>query len=158
MHIPAVEDVADDLTTDPDAYFHSLSSADQDRYFGKAEAEAIRQGADIGQVVNARRGARGLSQPGRLTAAEAAAVKGGRAARLQRVDVYGRQLAVTSEGTTKRGLAGQRLIAESGSERTPGSRYRRAKVPRLMPSAILEIAGGDRELSQELLRRHGYLL
>jgi hypothetical protein len=55
-HIPVAEDVDDDLTTDPRAYFDSLSEAEQDRVFGRAGAEAIRAGADIGQVVNARRG------------------------------------------------------------------------------------------------------
>lgn len=55
-HIPSIENVAGDLTTNPDAYFRSLSTADQDRYFTKAGAETIRQGGDISQVVNARRG------------------------------------------------------------------------------------------------------
>ncbi len=55
-HIPAAEDLANDLTTDPNTYFHSLGKADQDRIFTKAGAEAIREGADIGRVVNARRG------------------------------------------------------------------------------------------------------
>ncbi|MEU1240053.1 hypothetical protein ABZ388_06810 [Micromonospora parva] len=56
MHIPAREDTADDLRTDPRRYFDSLSAAEQDRLFTPAGAEAIREGADIGQVVNARRG------------------------------------------------------------------------------------------------------
>lgn len=54
--IPASENVAGDVRTNPSAYFHSLSAADQDDAFGKAGAEAIRLGADIGRVVNARRG------------------------------------------------------------------------------------------------------
>lgn len=56
IHIPAREDSADDLRTDPRAYFGSLSEADQDRLFTKAGAQAIREGADMGRVVNARRG------------------------------------------------------------------------------------------------------
>lgn len=56
IHIPTVEDAADDLTTDPDEYFASLAEDDQDRIFTKSGAEALRDGADIGQVVNARRG------------------------------------------------------------------------------------------------------
>lgn len=56
IHIPAREDSADDLRTDPRRYFASLNRADQDRLFTKAGAEAIRSGADIGQVVNARAG------------------------------------------------------------------------------------------------------
>jgi len=56
IHVPAVEDTADDLRTDPRAYFNSLSEAEQDRIFGKAAAQAIRDGADMSRVVNARRG------------------------------------------------------------------------------------------------------
>lgn len=44
------------LIDDPYAAFKSMSRRDQDRTFGKANAEAIRDGADISQVVNARRG------------------------------------------------------------------------------------------------------
>lgn len=55
-HIPASENVAGDLLTSPDRYFESLSKDEQDRVFTQAGAEAIRMGADIGQVVNARRG------------------------------------------------------------------------------------------------------
>jgi hypothetical protein len=55
-HIPAAEDTGDDLRTDPQAYFDSLTPAEQDKAFTKAGAEAIRDGADIAQVVNARRG------------------------------------------------------------------------------------------------------
>lgn len=56
IHIPAREDSADDLRTDPKAYFQSLSRDEQDRLFTKAGAEAIREGADIGRVVNSGRG------------------------------------------------------------------------------------------------------
>jgi len=55
-HIPTDESIAGDLTTDPRAYFDSLSESDQARYFTKGRAAAIREGADIGQVVNAQRG------------------------------------------------------------------------------------------------------
>lgn len=65
--------------TDPKAIFDSLSREEQDRIFGKAGAQAIRDGANIAQVVNARRG---MSTAG------------------------GRQ--VTTEGTTRRGSARRR--------------------------------------------------
>lgn len=52
QHIPASEQVAGDLTTDPYEYFRSLSEKDQDRLFGKWNAQGIRDGADIFQVVN----------------------------------------------------------------------------------------------------------
>jgi hypothetical protein len=54
--VPAREDTADDLRTDPRRYFDSLSTAEQSRQFTVAGAEAIRSGADIAQVVNARSG------------------------------------------------------------------------------------------------------
>ncbi|MDT0211234.1 hypothetical protein [Curtobacterium sp. BRD11] len=51
-HIPASEDVAGDYRTDPYEYFHSLSTEDQYRIFGKSNARAITEGADIYRVVN----------------------------------------------------------------------------------------------------------
>ncbi len=58
-HIPAPESAAGDLTVDPQVYFDSLSPEEQDYYFGVANAEAIRNGADMSQVINAsgRKGA-----------------------------------------------------------------------------------------------------
>lgn len=44
------------LVDDPYAYFESLDEVEQDRVFTQAGAQAIRDGADISQVVNARRG------------------------------------------------------------------------------------------------------
>lgn len=58
-HIPSLESVAGDLTVDPYSYFASLTPKEQDRLFGKADAQALRDGADIYRVVNVR--ARGLS-------------------------------------------------------------------------------------------------
>lgn len=83
VNIPVAES-GEDWSTDPKTYFHSLSTEDQDRLFTEAGAKAIRLGADIGQVVNAREG---------ITVAEA----------------YGQKVAATTVGTTSRGLAGQRL-------------------------------------------------
>ena len=40
----------------PAGVFDAMTAAEQDATFGKAGAAAIRAGADIGQVVNARRG------------------------------------------------------------------------------------------------------
>lgn len=44
------------LVQDPYEYFKSLSPAEQDRIFTRSGAQAIRDGADMGRVVNARRG------------------------------------------------------------------------------------------------------
>lgn len=54
IHIPASEQVAGDLTTDPYKYFESLSAKDQDRIFGKYQSQAVRDGADIYRVENTR--------------------------------------------------------------------------------------------------------
>jgi hypothetical protein len=72
--VPAREDTADDVRTDPRRYFGSLSAAEQDRQFTKAGAEAIRRGADIGQVVNARSGM--YTAGGRLLTRTAATSRG----------------------------------------------------------------------------------
>lgn len=53
-HIPASESMAGDLTTDPYAYFNSLSKDVQEKTFGRSEARAIRDGADIYRVENTR--------------------------------------------------------------------------------------------------------
>lgn len=158
-HIPAPEDALDDATTDPKAYFDSLSEGEQDRVFTAAGARAIRDGADIAQVVNARRGAAGLTPAGgRLTDEEAAALRGSRRrGRLERTDVFGRQLLVTTEGVTVRGQAGRGLGAREDGVRRPGSRVRSARTPRLMPESIYEIAGDDRAEAIRLLKRFGYL-
>lgn len=68
--IPGREDTAGDERTDPMAYFHSLSRSEQDEAFTAAGAEAIRSGADLAKVVNARRGM--VTADGRLFTTEAA--------------------------------------------------------------------------------------
>lgn len=92
-----VDDPRSDLITDPRGYFDSLSEAEQDRIFTKAGAQAIRDGADMNRVVNARRKAAGL----------AGASEGQR--RLQRRDVAGQDLFTTSELTVY-GSRGQQLV------------------------------------------------
>lgn len=143
VNVPSMEDTADDIRTDPKAYFNSLSEAEQNKQFTKAGAAAIRDGADISRVVNARRGALGLSAPGRLTADEQKAMRHGNKdfGHLKRTDVYGRPLSTTTEATTARSDVGRRL---------------NGKVPRLMPESIYEIAT-DRDDAVRLLRRFGYI-
>lgn len=150
----------DDLTTKPKAYFDSLSEAEQNRVFTNAGAEAIRLGADPAQVVNARRGAAGLTPAGaRITADEARLLRDGRdVGHLQARDVFGQQLFVTTEGTTTRGFAGVRLGAKESGVKKGRARYRSARSPRLMPESILQIAGNDRQEAVRLLKRFGYLI
>lgn len=49
-------------TIDPQDYFDSLDQTEQNRIFTNAGAQAIRDGADVGQVVNARRGMYALGE------------------------------------------------------------------------------------------------
>ena len=59
VHVPTTRTEAaesEGLVHDPYAYFESLSESAQDKTFGKAQAQAIRDGADLFQVVNSRRG------------------------------------------------------------------------------------------------------
>lgn len=81
-HIPSSEDAAGDLTTDAALAFESMTEAEQDKAFTKAGAEAIRDGADMARVVNARRGM--YTASGRLFTTESA----GRRQRLMPEQVY----------------------------------------------------------------------
>lgn len=61
VHVPAtskrLQGARDEgLVDDPYEVFASLSEAEQDQRFGQAGAQAIRDGADVYQVVNSRRG------------------------------------------------------------------------------------------------------
>lgn len=86
IHIPAAENMAGDLRTNPRQAFDAMDRAEQDRVFGKAGAEAIREGADMSRVVNARRGMETANVFGRdvLTTTEAA----GRRPRLMPEQIY----------------------------------------------------------------------
>lgn len=52
---------AEGLIEDPMEYFNSLSSSEQDKLFGVANSQAIRDGADMSRVSNAYRGKSGLT-------------------------------------------------------------------------------------------------
>lgn len=117
----------------PRGLYASMSEAERRRVFTVAGAQTLAQGADMGQVVNARRG-------------------------MSVAQVHGRSLQVTSEGTTRRGLYGRRLRRAGGEfARVPGQRYTRSTTPRLTPAEIFEVADGRGE-QQSLLRRYGYLV
>jgi hypothetical protein len=126
----------------PRALFDQMTPEQQRKSFGVAAAQAIADGADFSQVVNARRG---------MTTATA----------------YGRQVQTTREGITRRGVAGARLAAAGTtvvSEFTRSTRLgeqrvrlRGARTPRLMPEEIYRQAD-DREHALHLLRMHGYIL
>lgn len=118
----------------PDSYFNTLSRAEQDRIFTAAGARAIREGADIGQVVNARRG-------------------------MYTTTTYGRTLRATREGTTTRGFYyRQERARDIARGRVPANigRQYRLMSPRLLPEQIFELAG-SRDEAIAMLRRFGYL-
>lgn len=120
----------------PQTYFNSLSRAEQNRIFTHSGAQAIRDGADITNVVNARRG---------MTTASA----------------YGRTVRATRESTSRRGLYFQREFARLQQQGLipPGvsSRGYRLRTPRLMPEEIYRQAG-SRDEAIRLLYRFGYLM
>ena len=66
-HIPASEDLAGDFQTDPYEFFKSLSVTEQERLFGKNEAEAIREfGADIYRTMNIKMRGLGSAKANRI--------------------------------------------------------------------------------------------
>lgn len=119
---------------DPRAVFDEMSAQQRQRTFGEAGAKAIAEGADLGQVVNARRG---------MTSAT----------------VEGRRLQTTAEGTVRgefRRSEFRRLQGEGAIPRSQTIRGFRPERPRLMPEEIFRIAD-DRAHAVRLLRLHGYL-
>lgn len=133
-HIPSTENTSGDMTTDADAYFTSLSEDLQNKYFTKAGAQAIRDGADVNQVVNARRD-------------------------MQTAQVFGRDLLTTTVGVSRRGVAYRAMsnagYTNRGTDVRSGGRFR-ARAPRLMPESIYQIAE-SRDDALRLLKLYGYL-
>lgn len=115
----------------PEQLVAQMSPQEQRRRLGAAAVEALANGADLSQVVNARKG-------------------------MQTMTVYGRKVQATTEGSTLRGIAGKRLAQEFGAQKLPGERYSRSRTPRLMPEEILRLAT-DREHQLRLLKKHGYI-
>jgi hypothetical protein len=113
----------------PEDLFGQMTPVQRRRAFGEAGVKAIGEGADIGQVVNARRG-------------------------MATVTRYGREVKATREGTTRRGFYGSRAAK---FERAAGARYARVKTPRLMPEEIYRLAD-DREHAIRLLKKYGYIV
>lgn len=142
-HIPSSENLAGDFRTDPRLAVQTGNV----RGLSKADRQAIDDGADVGQVVNATRG-------------------------MQSVEMAGRKLKITTEGTTVRGRAGKALIAEGarlqGIEAETVTRRtrrgaedrqvvrQRVQIPRLRPESIYREAT-DRDDAIRLLKRFGYL-
>ncbi|WP_306186959.1 hypothetical protein [Streptomyces sp. MK5] len=120
----------------PEDIYAQMSPAEQRRAFGEAGVQAIDAGADIGQVVNARRG-------------------------MTTVTRYRRTVQATSEGTTRRGLYASRRakFAKAAGVRfgqQTGGRDR-TTTPRLMPEEIYRLAD-DRDHAIRLLKKYGYIV
>lgn len=154
VHIPAREADYGDFRLSPDKYFHSLTKAEQDRIFGEGNAEAIRLGADVGQVVNAKRG---------MTKASDLLGKGAASAGVR---ATGKEQLFTLEGTTRFGMFG-RQAGDAGYTATRTGRrqgyvanqvVRRTKRARLMPESVIDMADGDRAEAIRLLKLYGYLI
>jgi len=133
VNLPVAGTRAGHLTTDPDEYFHSLGRAEQDRIFTAAGAQAIRDGADMSSVVNARRG-------------------------MYTADAYGHRLASTYDATTRRGafFRSERKRAIDRGLIPPSGTGFRLMTPRLLPEEIYKQAGNRDELIA-MLRRYGYI-
>lgn len=126
-HVPASRGMAHELTTD------ARRAIDSGRVLGlsHAELDAIGEGADVGQVVNARSG----------------------------MSVAGDRRFTTS-GTTTRGSFGRSMVAAGTRLEAPadgGRRVRRATTLRLTPAQCYVEAKGSRDEAVRLLRRFGYL-
>lgn len=146
IHVPVGDRrTGNRLTVSPREYFDGLSVAEQDRLFTKPGAQAIRDGADIYAVVNARRG---MSVAGSFTTRRPGPELEGRNDLV--VTHRGRVTSglTTSEGMTRRGFAGRRTGPLGGAGR--GVRAR------LMPEGIYQLAS-DRAEILRLLRQYGYL-
>ncbi|MFI8263674.1 hypothetical protein [Streptomyces sp. NPDC085665] len=122
----------------PEDLFREMSPEEQRRRLGEAGVKALEHGADLGQIVNARRG----------MSTATGGVRG--------------DLKVTSEGTTRRGIGAKAMGADF--EKTAGTRFgqttkaqQRSGEARLMPETIFQLAKGNRELEIAQLKKHGYI-
>lgn len=117
----------------PKELYAQMSERERRRVFTVAGADAIDQGADVGQVVNSRRG-------------------------MSVAHVHGRDVQVTSEGTTKRSLYGRGLRRAGGEfVKVPGQRYSRSTALRLTPEEILR-SSDNRDEQLHMLKRYGYIV
>lgn len=131
FHIPATENVAGDWQTDPAEYFASLTTEQQIKLMGsKANAQAVLDGADISQVVNAYRKSSGMSF-----------------AQVSPIRRNASGQAFTTEGTTRRALA---------AKQQAGLRRNGPLQQRLMPESIAMRAKDDEDRLR-LLRLYGWI-
>lgn len=129
IHVPGRRP-SDGVQVDLRRTFESMSRVEQDKTFTINGAQAIRDGADIGRVVNARRGMATAGET-RTRIRSDGLVVNERIRRQTTTRVGGRDIFTTTEAAGRK--------------------------PRLMPEEIYRIAGSDRGEARRLLRSNGYL-
>jgi hypothetical protein len=129
--VPSARSKAGDLMDSPEDIFASMSRDEQDRAFGPAGAQAIRDGADMNSVVNARR--------------KVAGIKSAAQSQLGLI----REQGILDE---VQGIRGNPRITFSRGP-NQGRRDRRVRV---MPETIYKVAR-DRDHAIELLRANGFI-
>jgi hypothetical protein len=130
VHMAVTEDSADPPS--PQDLFERMSAEEQDRRFGKAGAEAVRLGADMGQVVNARRGMQ--TAGGRLVTSEGTSKRGFAASRMRRGQVRLMPETIIAEAGGDRDAAIQGL-RDNGFLLDPSTPRRRESAPAMESSA-----------------------
>lgn len=125
-----------EVDQNPRTLFDGMTTAQQNKAFGRDNAEVVRRGGDIGQVVNARRG---MATAGSNWTTEGTTVRG----------AYGR-----SAGATQ-GRFVQEQRARLSSQREQAGK--RLAAPRPSPGALLRFAGDDPDTFARALERAGYL-
>lgn len=145
----------------PGSYFDSLSAEEQDRVFTKAGAEAIRQGADVTKIVNARRSAYGIGYTGHsrslggvkvptvATRGRLTPITIGRKADGSPLQVFATQFTARSQFYKSEA---QRVEASLA-----GGNFTRTVSVRLMPEQLAIMANGSSDRWVELLGKYGYL-
>ena len=139
IHLPTTQDDASGFLTDPGA----LAEEGLVTGLSKAEMQAVRDGADMNQIVNSHRGG------------------------LTTVEFAGHRITTTTEGTTRRGVFGGSDFAQSAGS-TAENVGRRGAVAnytvrttnraRLSVGEIYDLAAGDRAQAVRLLGLYGYVL
>ena len=135
QHIPATEQIAGDLTTDPYAYFQSLTKGQQDRTFGRIEARAIRDGGDIFRVINTRsrglgtaKGAMRYGTPSRMTVDDIYRIAG---TRTNAIRLLEREGYITGPQNAAGNILGQRegfgALGKGGRARAASDAVREAR-------------------------------
>lgn len=127
--VPAVERDSDSEID----LVEGIKSGDITGYTDEEIDAIVNDNADINQITNAKKG-------------------------MQTADLYGKKVQVTTTGTTRRAVAGQRLSKIYGSERVPKSRYRVASSPRLTPTQIYRETENNPTERKRQMYRAGYIL